>query len=174
MARILLSSGNRLTLSPPSGPDHDAACAVGRGGIVAASAKREGDGATPAGRWPLRHVFFRPDRLDRPETRLPTAALTPDLGWSDDPADPERYNSAVRLPYDRSHEVLWREDHLYDIIVVLGINDGPPVAGRGSALFFHLARPDYGPTAGCVAVARGDMLAMLRACGPESVMEIDG
>ncbi|MCR9255353.1 MAG: L,D-transpeptidase family protein [Alphaproteobacteria bacterium] len=147
-------------------------CALGRSGVVPWAEKAEGDGATPAGLWPLRHVFYRPDRMEAPETRLPVAALTPDLGWSDDPSDPVRYNAPVRLPYPHSHEVLWRDDHLYDVIVVMGINDGPPQPGKGSALFFHLAREGYGPTEGCVAVARSDMLSILKDCGPESVMEI--
>lgn len=135
-------------------------CAVGRGGLVAD--KREGDGATPIGRLPLRRVLYRADRLPRPDTDLPSAPLAPEDAWCDDPADP-RYNRAVRLPYPASYERLWRADGLYDVVVVLGHNDDPPVAGRGSAIFLHVARPDYGPTEGCVALARPDLLEFLRA-----------
>ncbi len=140
------------------------ACAIGRSGIVAE--KREGDGATPAGAFPLRRALYRADRLARPGTLLGIATMREDDGWCDEPNDPH-YNQHVRLPYPASHERLWRADHLYDAIVVLGCNDAPPVPGRGSAIFLHVARADYGPTEGCVALALPDLLALLAAVGPE-------
>lgn len=145
-------------------------CALGRGGVRAD--KREGDGATPAGRFPLRRVLYRPDRLAAPpETALPCRPLRPADGWCDDPADP-RYNRPVDLPYPASHERLWREDEIYDIVGVLGHNDDPVVPGAGSAIFLHVARPDYAPTAGCVALAREDLLRLLSACGPAPVLRV--
>ena len=138
-------------------------CALGRGGIRAD--KREGDGATPAGAFPLRRVLYRPDRLDAPSTGLPLQALKPSDGWSDDPADP-LYNTPVTRPHPYSHEALWREDRLYDVIVVVGHNDAPVVPGQGSAVFIHVAKPDYAATAGCVAMALPDLLALLRDCAP--------
>ena len=144
-------------------------CALGRAGIVAD--KREGDGATPAGVFPLRRVLYRADRLAPPATRLPLALLAESDGWCDDPKDP-RYNQQIKLPYPASHEHLWRGDHLYDVITVIGFNDAPVVPGRGSAIFIHVARPDYGPTAGCVALALGDLLALLAAAGPEDQLVI--
>ncbi|MFQ5775768.1 MAG: L,D-transpeptidase [Kiloniellaceae bacterium] len=135
-------------------------CAVGKGGIAAD--KREGDGATPAGCFALRRVLYRADRVARPEAPVPVAPVAPEDAWCDDPADP-RYNRPVRLPYPAGHERLWRDDGIYDVIVILGHNDEPPVAGRGSAIFLHVARPDYGPTQGCVALALPDLLAFLRA-----------
>lgn len=135
-------------------------CALGRGGVLAADIKREGDGASPAGNWPIRRVMWRPDKLDAPKTALPLAPIHPADGWCDEPNDP-RYNQPVTHPYPASAEHLWREDDVYDIIVVLGYNDSPVVAGKGSAIFMHVARPDYGPTAGCVAVAKDDLLALL-------------
>jgi L,D-peptidoglycan transpeptidase YkuD (ErfK/YbiS/YcfS/YnhG family) len=133
--------------------------------------KREGDGATPVGRFPLRRVLYRPDRLSAPITRLPVAALAPDDGWCDDPADPQ-YNKPVRLPYAARHEELWRADALYDVIVVIGHNDAPVVAGMGSAIFMHLAGADYRPTQGCVALARQDLLDVLTGAGPDTILEI--
>lgn len=133
-------------------------CALGRGGV--SSSKREGDGATPIGSWPLRNVLFRPDRLARPTTALPVAPLQPADGWCDAPADPN-YNRMVRHPYPASAEHLWRKDGIYDLIVVVGYNDQPVIPGRGSAIFLHVARPDYTPTAGCVAFARQDLLQVL-------------
>ena len=144
-------------------------CALGHGGVRLD--KREGDGATPAGRFPFRRVLYRPDRLSAPTTLLPVAALAPDDGWCDDPAD-QRYNRAVRLPYAARHEELWRTDALYDVIVVIGYNDAPVVPGKGSAIFLHLATADYRPTQGCVALARQDLLDVLAGVGAEDVLEI--
>ena len=133
-------------------------CALGRGGL--ARDKREGDGATPIGARPMRRLLYRADRIDRPATRLPVLEIAPEDGWCDDPADPA-YNRPVRLPYPGRHERLWREDGVYDLVVVLGHNDDPVVPGHGSAIFLHIARPDYGPTEGCVALARADLIRVL-------------
>lgn len=144
-------------------------CAVGRGGIRVD--KREGDGATPAGAWTLREVFYRADRMAAPQTRLPLRALRPDDGWCDAPGD-RFYNRLVRLPYPASAEVLWRRDSVYDIIVVAGYNDAPVVPGKGSAIFLHLARSRYQPTAGCVAFAPGDLLKILSVVDPRSRLDV--
>lgn len=135
-------------------------CALGSAGVVPAGAKREGDGATPAGLWPFRRVLWRPDRGPGPQTRLPCAPIAPDDGWCDAPDD-AAYNLPVTLPYPASAERLWREDRVYDLIVVLGYNDDPVAPGAGSAIFLHLAQPDFAPTQGCVAVAAGDLLHLL-------------
>jgi L,D-peptidoglycan transpeptidase YkuD (ErfK/YbiS/YcfS/YnhG family) len=140
-------------------------CAIGRAGIV--RNKREGDGASPAGGWPMREVLFRRDRLDRIETALPVRALEPEDGWCDDPADP-LYNRPVRLPYPAHSERLWRADRLYDVVVALGYNDGPVVPGAGSAIFLHVARPGFAATEGCVALALGDLLRVLAEAAPET------
>jgi L,D-peptidoglycan transpeptidase YkuD (ErfK/YbiS/YcfS/YnhG family) len=138
-------------------------CALGRGGVRAD--KREGDGATPAGSFLLRRVLYRPDRLEAPLTGLLVRALGPEDGWSDDPNDP-RYNRPVSRPHPYSHEALWRDDGLYDVVVVIGHNDAPVVPGCGSAVFIHVAAPDYAATAGCVALALPHLLALLRDCAP--------
>ena len=144
-------------------------CAIGWGGAVLE--KREGDGGTPIGLWPMRALWFRADRLAAPATRLPCGPLSPDDGWCDDPAD-ENYNRRVALPYPASAERLWREDGLYDVIVPLGYNDAPVVAGRGSAIFLHVARADFAPTAGCVALALADLLAVLREAAPGAAVRV--
>ena len=145
-------------------------CALGHGGVR--RDKREGDGATPAGRLPLRRLLYRRDRLsEAPSTALACDAIARDDGWCDDPDDPA-YNRPVRLPFAASHEKLWREDGLYDVVVVLGHNDDPPVPGLGSAIFLHVAPPDYGPTEGCVALALDDLLALLSECGSETVLVV--
>jgi L,D-peptidoglycan transpeptidase YkuD (ErfK/YbiS/YcfS/YnhG family) len=152
-------------------PGGEARCALGRSGVTAAESKREGDGATPLGAWPLRCVYWRPDRLARPASGLPVEPLIEEAGWCDDPADP-LYNRPVVLPFAGSHEKLWREDPLYDVIVELGYNDDPIVPGKGSAIFLHVARPDYAPTEGCVACALEDLLALLAKAKLGDVLEI--
>ena len=132
--------------------------ALGLAGV--SEEKREGDRATPVGSFPMREVLYRPDRLGAPGTRLPVRALAADDGWCDAPED-RAYNRPVKLPYPASAEHLWRADHIYDLIVPLGYNDDPVRPGRGSAIFLHVARPDYSGTEGCVALALADLLRVL-------------
>lgn len=148
-------------------------CALGRTGIKLE--KREGDGATPLGSFPLRELRFRQDRLAVPETELPLIPTSPSDGWCDAPDD-ACYNRPVRLPYPASAETMWRDDHLYDLVVVLGHNDNPVVPHAGSAIFFHLAREKDGElqaTEGCVALRLEDMLQVLALCGPNMLMRIE-
>ena len=133
-------------------------CALGRSGCRAR--KREGDGATPIGQWRVQRVLYRPDRVRRPRTPLPVRAIRTCDGWCDAPTD-RNYNRPVRLPYPASAERLWREDELYDVVVVLGYNDCPRAKGRGSAIFMHLAKPGYAPTEGCIALTRPHLLRLL-------------
>ncbi len=147
----------------------DMACTLGRGGSCPAAEKREADGCTPIGTWPLRGVLLRPGKADPDGIRLPWRWTRAQDGWSDDPADPA-YNRPVRLPRSFSAETLRRQDDAYDIIVVLGHNDAPPVPGKGSAIFLHLS--EGRPTAGCIALERADMLRLLPLLMPGDVMEI--
>jgi L,D-peptidoglycan transpeptidase YkuD (ErfK/YbiS/YcfS/YnhG family) len=149
--------------------EHSVRCALGRGGVR--RDKREGDGATPAGHFPLREVFYRPDRLPPPAGGLPTRALDADLGWCDDPSHPA-YNRRVRLPFSAGHERLWRDDEVYDLLAVIGYNDAPVRPGCGSAIFLHVARPDYAATKGCVALALADLASLLADCQPGDAVVI--
>ena len=148
-------------------------CALGKGGVKAAAVKREGDGASPAGVWPIRKLLYRPDKGAPPTTALPVEAISPNDGWCDAPGDP-RYNRPVTLPYPASAERMWRDDDIYDLVVVLGHNDDPPVPQMGSCIFLHLARPGYTPTEGCVAVTRADLAEFLRLAKPGDAVEIRG
>lgn len=152
---------------------HDRAmrCALGSGGLIEAHAKREGDRCSPIGRWPLRRVLFRPDRLEAPKTLLPVTPMSPAMGWCDAPEDPN-YNRPVSHPYPASAERLWRDDGVYDILVIIGHNEDPTVPGLGSAIFWHVAWPDYRPTEGCVALALVDMLDALALAQPGHALEI--
>lgn len=133
-------------------------CAIGRAGFETGE-RREGSGTTPTGRFALRECWYRADRIKPPLTVLPLRVIKPDDGWCDDPSHP-LYNRPVKLPFSASHEKLWREDTMYDIIVPLSYNDDPVIVGKGSAIFLHVARPDYSPTEGCVVLAASDLLAI--------------
>ncbi len=151
-------------------------CALGRAGRRAR--KREGDGASPIGTWPIVQIFYRADRVARPRTRLevPIRPLDPRDAWCDRVGD-RNYNRLVRLPYpglDESEERLWRADHLYDICVVLGHNRRPRVQGLGSAIFMHVARAGFEPTAGCVALGLGDLVKLLEAPQPPIAIRFAG
>lgn len=144
-------------------------CVLGRNGIVRAGA--EGDGATPAGTYPLRRVLYRPDRRDHPDTELSCRPIGLRDGWCDAPDDPA-YNRPVRLPYPASCERLRRKDRLYDTIVVLGHNDDPVIPGLGSAIFMHVAREDFRPTLGCVALKPDDLDRVLALANRQSTITI--
>jgi L,D-peptidoglycan transpeptidase YkuD (ErfK/YbiS/YcfS/YnhG family) len=144
-------------------------CKLGRAGRRAM--KREGDGATPTGIWPMRRILARRDSWGWSRTGLPFRFAAPDDGWCDDPAD-RNYNRPVKLPYRASHEAMWRKDQLYDVVVILGHNDRPRIKGAGSAVFFHLADPQGGPTAGCIAVSAKDMRKVLALCGRKTRIKV--
>ncbi len=144
-------------------------CAIGGGGI--SRKRREGDGITPVGVFPLRQVFFRPDRGNRPVTILPVSALTESDGWSDDPDDPH-YNQQIALPTKSRHEIFWRADGVYDLIAVVGYNDRPVMPGAGSAIFLHVAKPDFSPTEGCVAFSLPDLTNILNEWEETSFLDI--
>lgn len=146
-------------------------CVIGKGGTVPASAKREGDGGTPLGSWRLRSALLRPDRGLLPPAQLPWRWLRPTDGWSDDPADPA-YNRPVSHPHRFSAEHLWRDDQVYDIIIILGHNDAPLVPGLGSAIFLHATRPDRRPTEGCVAIDSEALARVLSLASKSSTLEI--
>jgi L,D-peptidoglycan transpeptidase YkuD (ErfK/YbiS/YcfS/YnhG family) len=147
-------------------------CAIGKAGVIAAADKREGDNKSPLGTWLMREVWYRPDVYPNgPTTALPLRATRPQDGWCDAPDDPN-YNRPVTLPYAASAERMWRDDPVYDLVVILGHNDDPPIPGMGSAIFMHLAREGYPGTEGCVALARADLEAVLAAAKPGDAVEI--
>ncbi len=166
MAVIVDSAARLLTAF-----DREIPCAIGRSGACDAAAKREGDGCTPRGTFALCTALLRPDRVAVPATTFPWRWLRPDDGWSDDPADPA-YNRPVRHPHPASAEALWRDDGAYDIILVIGWNDAPPLPGRGSAIFLHCSEPGGTATAGCVAIDRADLSALLDRLQPGATITI--
>ena len=141
-------------------------CVIGKTGALIK--KLEGDGSTPAGVFPLMRVLYRPDRLGFPETQLPVFALSPNDGWCDDPTH-EDYNKPIKLPHDGSHERLWRDDNIYDIVVVLAYNTSPVIPFMGSAIFIHFAEPSFKSTRGCIALKDVDLLEILKTCSTRMV-----
>jgi L,D-peptidoglycan transpeptidase YkuD (ErfK/YbiS/YcfS/YnhG family) len=152
--------GDHAVLDWGAGPRR---AAIGPGGIAVKGG--EGDGITPIGSWPVREIFYRADRIAKPDVQLPLRTIAPDDGWCDAPDD-VNYNRLVKLPYAASAESMWRDDHLYDLVAVLGFNDDPVVAGAGSAIFLHVAKPGYANTHGCVALHADDALAALAQLRP--------
>jgi L,D-peptidoglycan transpeptidase YkuD (ErfK/YbiS/YcfS/YnhG family) len=133
-------------------------CAVGAGGIR--EDKVEGDSATPVGEFPLRRLYYRNDLVVLPKVALPARPISKHDGWCDDPRSPS-YNKLVHIPNEWGAEKMWREDGLYDLVVVVGYNDDPPEGEWGSAIFLHIARDDYAGTQGCIAFARDDLLELV-------------
>ncbi len=162
-------------------------CAVGKNGVR--NDKQEGDQATPAGQFPIQAIFYRPDKLTHDEIAIvqkmgqrgfKVQALTPDDGWADD-VNSTYYNQHIKISSFNgqqlpSHEKLWRDDDVYDLIAVIGYNDHPVVKGKGSAIFVHVARlvgpGQYGPTVGCVSLAKEDLLAIFKTIPPRSQINI--
>ena len=143
--------------------------AIGRGGIKAN--KREGDGGTPRGTFTLRRLWWRADRMPRPRTGLPVRRIRPSDGWCEDPND-RRYNRPVDVPKNSTADRLWRTDALYDLIIEISHNTRPRVAGRGSAVFVHIARQKFAPTAGCIALQAVTLRRLIERLGPHTRIEI--
>lgn len=154
-----------------SWPGGSTRAAIGRAGV--SRHKVEGDGATPEGVFPLVAAFYRADRVSPLRTRLPMQALAPNDAWVDDPVD-SNYNRLVGLPYPAHTEAMWLDDAVYDLLVVIGYNTAPVVPGAGSAIFLHVARPDFAPTSGCIAVAAPVLAALMPLLGPGSKITIHG
>src|SRR6516165_2280668 len=146
--RVRARPGNRSRGILSVGP-RSLSVVLGRGGIRAN--KREGDGATPRGRFRLVRLWWRADRGPRPKTLLPIRPIGVEDAWCEDPRD-RRYNHPVRRQADAAGDRLRRADNLYDLIIEIDHNTRPRVAGRGSAVFIHVARPGLSPTAGCIAM----------------------
>jgi L,D-peptidoglycan transpeptidase YkuD (ErfK/YbiS/YcfS/YnhG family) len=120
----------------------------------------------------MRKVLFRKDRIEKPQTKILIEEIQENDAWCDDIND-EKYNQQIKLPYNAHHEKLWRDDEVYDIVGALGHNDNPVVPGRGSAVFIHIARQGYPPTAGCVAFNKEDLLEILKNCDKNTLVYVE-
>ena len=159
----------RPTTGHLEGPGLTLRCAIGRTGIV--TAKREGDGGTPRAVLRILNIYIRRDRWPIRSSAFPIMTIQNHHGWCDDLKSP-RYNRLVRLPFSGSHEVMWRQDDLYDIVLETDWNARPAIRGRGSAIFIHLARAGLKPTEGCIALSRKDMMLFLSRLTRDSCIVI--
>jgi L,D-peptidoglycan transpeptidase YkuD (ErfK/YbiS/YcfS/YnhG family) len=150
-------------------------CAIGGGGVR--RDKREGDHATPAGSWRLLSAFYRPEKALPKPPQLAMRPIRKNLGWCDDTASP-LYNQLIVAPFRGSHESLWRDDRLYDIVIVLDYNIFPRRKKRGSAIFIHCAREklgvrnEFAPTEGCVALRYEDLRRLLPRLSNRTVLTV--
>lgn len=140
-------------------------CRVGRHGF--SKTKQEGDGCTPIGNWKLLTIYYRPDKIAKPQTVLPLIEITQNMGWSDDPKDPA-YNQCVTTPHPFSHEKLWRDDNLYDLLITINHNTSPIISGNGSAIFIHQLRENIAPTEGCLALKFEDLLQIVETAASDT------
>jgi L,D-peptidoglycan transpeptidase YkuD (ErfK/YbiS/YcfS/YnhG family) len=147
-------------------------CAIGRSGFIPAGKKEEGDGATPTGQYQLHKIFYRPDKVKCPKAgKLPVHKITPHDGWCDDP-NHASYNQHIKMPFEASHEHLWRSDDIYNIVIEISHNQEPSIPRKGSAIFLHVARKNYTPTKGCIALSQENLEEVLNFLDEQSHITI--
>lgn len=144
-------------------------CVFGRDGVT--KDKVEGDWKTPIGTFPIKKIFYRKDKIPNLETQIECIPLSPDDAWCDDTGK-EEYNTFIKLPFDGSYENLWRDDDMYDVIIVIGYNDNPIIKEKGSAIFIHIAKENMEYTKGCLAIKKEDMLTLIKNITLNSEIEI--
>ena len=134
-------------------------CAIGKRGI--SNKKKEGDYCTPKGILKFKAVFYRKDRVPKIKTQLKKVAITKNMGWCDEPKS-KSYNKLVKFPFSYSAEKLYKRNSIYDIIVITNYNIRPTIKNKGSAIFLHIAKKNYTPTKGCIAVSKKDLKLLLK------------
>ena len=144
-------------------------CCIGKKGIT--KRKREGDYKTPSGTFAFEELFFRKDRIKKPETSLATVEIKQNMGWCDDIKHPKKYNQLIKINSKIKHEKLRRSDDKYDLLIPISYNRKKPKVGLGSCIFIHLTK-DYKPTAGCIALKKKDFLIMLKLLKKNSKIKI--
>ena len=149
---------------------HVLKCAIGKNGIT--QFKKEGDQATPAGKFKIKKILYRPDRIDSLKTQLPIQKINPNVGWCDDPKD-KAYNREISLPYKASHEVLWRKDNIYDLVLITNYNCNPVKSKKGSAIFIHIAKNNFKPTNGCIALRKEKLIMLISKIKKQSWVIIE-
>jgi len=134
-------------------------CALGKSGI--GNKKMEGDNITPRGIFKIIKIYYRKDRLKKLSSKYTLIEIKKNVGWCDDPKS-RKYNQPITLPNKYSHEVLYRKDNIYDLILVLNYNIRPTIKNRGSAIFIHVAKKNYKKTAGCIAIKKNDLISLIK------------
>ena len=144
-------------------------CCIGKKG--SAINKKEGDKKTPKGIFKIENLYFRKDRIKKPETSLKCIEIKDNMGWCDDILKPDKYNKLIKTNKFLKHEKLKRNDNKYDLLIPVKYNFKKPVIGKGSCIFIHLTK-DYKPTAGCIALKKKDFLIMLKLVKKDSKIRI--
>ena len=140
-------------------------CCVGKNGI--SSKKKEGDKTTPKGLFKLGSLYYRSDRLARPNTKLNVKKIKKSMGWCEDLNKPKFYNKLIRSNYEIKHEKLYRTDHKYDMLILIKYNYPKPIIPLGSCIFLHLTT-NYRPTSGCIALKKNDFLVLIKLIKPNT------
>jgi len=138
--------------------NYKAKCAIGKRGI--GLKKREGDLITPRGNYKIKHILYRKDRIKKIQSKIKKGIIKKNMGWCDDSRSKD-YNKIIRLPFNFSHEKLYKKENIYDIILVLNYNMNPIVKNKGSAIFIHIAKKNYKKTKGCIALKKRDLLKII-------------
>ena len=133
-------------------------CAIGKAGIR--KKKKEGDNITPKGIYKIVKIYYRDDRIKKISSKFKLIKITKKMGWCDDPKS-EKYNQLIKLPNKYSHEKLYKKNNTYDLLLVLDYNMKPIIKNKGSAIFMHIAKKNYRPTAGCVTLKKNDLIKLL-------------
>lgn len=149
--------------------DYKVKCAIGKRGIN--SFKKEGDLTTPRGKFKIKGVFYRKDRVKRLKTKLRKDVIKKNMGWCDDP-NSKKYNKLIKFPFHLSSEKLYRKDNIYDLLIVLNYNMNPIRKKKGSAIFIHVAKKKYLPTKGCIALKKNELLKLLKLIRKNCIVEI--
>jgi len=150
--------------------DYRIKCAIGKRGI--GNKKREGDQITPKGKFKVKSILYRKDRLSHFKSKITKLPIKRDMGWCDDPKS-KKYNKLIKLPFKGSFEKLYRKDNTYDIILVLNYNLNPVRKGKGSAIFIHVAKKDFKNTLGCIAVSKKNLLKIVKKINSSTQVNIN-
>ena len=143
-------------------------CAIGKKGI--SYKKKEGDLITPKGQFKIKYILYRKDRV-KISTKLKKKVIKKNMGWCNDPKS-KQYNKLVKLPFIFSHEKLYKNENIYDIILVLNYNMNPIKKNKGSAIFIHVAKNNFAKTAGCVAIKKKNLIKLIKEINPNSKIKI--
>ena len=145
-------------------------CAIGKRGI--GNKKREGDKITPIGKFKIKTILYRKDRISHIKSKINKLSIKSEMGWCDDPKS-KKYNKLIKIPFKGSAEKLYRKDNIYDIILVLNYNLNPTIKNKGSAIFIHVARRDYRFTRGCIAVSKKDLKRIVKQIDKKTIIKIN-
>tara|TARA_Y100000816_G_scaffold162224_1_gene116075 strand:+ start:177 stop:668 length:492 start_codon:yes stop_codon:yes gene_type:complete len=144
-------------------------CALGKRGIGVK--KKEGDQITPRGSYKIRGILYRRDKIKNLKTKLIKKVINKKMGWCDDPKS-KKYNQLIKLPSKFNFEKLYRNDDIYDIVFILNFNTSPVKKNKGSAIFVHIAKKNYLPTRGCIAIKKNDIKKLAREINRKTLVKI--